>query len=198
MSVRSELQAAVASTRGLFGAAACSCALATEDGSSLEFVAADGAGADQIVGVTLPVSRGIAGFVALSGQPMAIGDVARDERFARDVAEQTEYVPTAILAAPLLDPDGETIGVIEVLDPTREDESRIGTQRGTAAELAALTVVATQVSAIVRLSGQVDSVPGLPADLVATLSELAALGPPGARLAREVLASVLAFARGQR
>src|SRR3712207_8542927 len=49
-------------------AAACSCALASEDGTELEFVAADGAGADQIRGVRLPAGRGIAGFVALSGQ----------------------------------------------------------------------------------------------------------------------------------
>jgi len=153
MSVETELAAVVATTRGLFAAAACSCALADDDGAGLTFVAADGAGADEIVGVRLPVSRGIVGFVALSGQPIGIGDVARDDRFARDVAESTRYVPTSILAAPLLDADGEVIGVLEVLDPARgDDESRLGGRRGTAAELAALTVVASQAAAVVRLA----------------------------------------------
>ena len=79
------------------------------------------------------MSRGVAGFVALSGQALAT-DVSRDDRFARDIAESTNYIPTIILAAPLLDEDGETIGVLEVLDPSRpDDETRLGTQRGTAA-----------------------------------------------------------------
>ena len=93
MSLETELQAACAATRGLFGAAACSCALALDEGAELEFVAADGAGAENIVGVRLPIGRGIAGFVALSGQPIAITDVANDERFARD-----PYSPTSTAA----------------------------------------------------------------------------------------------------
>jgi signal transduction protein with GAF and PtsI domain len=157
MTLEAELAAACAGLRGLFGAAACSCALATEDGTELEFVAADGAGAEAIVGVRLPVSRGIAGFVAIAGQPIAIADVAADQRFARDVAESTEYVPSAILAAPLFDEAGETIGVLEVLDPVRPDgDSRLGAQRGGAADLAVLGLVATQVAAVVRLSRRLD------------------------------------------
>ncbi len=152
MTLTSELEAVLASTRGLFAAAACSCALATEDGSSLTFVAASGAGAAEIVGVTLPVSRGIVGYVALSGQPIVVADVHRDERFARDIAETTDYVPQTILAVPMLDPDGDVMGVIEVLDPTTGDqESRLGGQRGTVAELGVLTVIASQVAAVVRL-----------------------------------------------
>jgi signal transduction protein with GAF and PtsI domain len=176
------LQASVAATRGLFAAAACSCALATEDGGSLEFVAADGAGAGAIVGVRLPVARGIAGFVALSGQPMAIADVSRDDRFARDVAEATDYVPITILAAPLLDPDGETLGVLEVLDPVRPDGgARLGTQGGTAAELAALTVVASQVAVVVRL-----------------LQAAGGPAPAEAALVRDVLAAVASYRSGSR
>lgn len=197
MSVETELEAGVAATRELFGAAACSCALATADGASLQFVAAAGAGAAEIVGVTMPVSRGVAGWVALTGQAIAVSDVTRDDRFARDIAEATQFVPTSILAAPLLDPDGETIGVIEVLDPFRSgDESALGGQRGTAAELAALTVIASQLSSVIRLSGLVASVPGVAPELVSSLAALSALGDGGVRLAREVLESVTTYARG--
>lgn len=199
MTMAAELQAGVSATRELFGAAACSCALATADGASLQFIAADGAGAAGIIGVTLPVSRGIAGWVALTGQPIAVGDVTRDERFARDIAEATEYVPTTILAAPLLDPEGETIGVIEVLDPLHSGgDSFLAGQRGTGAELAVLTVVASQISSVVRLSGLVESVPGVPAELVPALAALTSMGDGGVRLAREVLESVATYTRGLR
>jgi signal transduction protein with GAF and PtsI domain len=113
----------VEATRALFGAAACSIALVDGDGSTLTYVASDGAGAEEIVGVSMPVSRGIAGWAAMSGQPIAVRDVQSDPRFARDVAESTHYVPTAIYAAPMLDSDGEVLGVVSVLDPVVEETS---------------------------------------------------------------------------
>ena len=142
MSPADDLSHAVAAVRALFDAAACSCALADEDGELLEFVAADAVGAQDIVGVTIPVSRGIAGWAAMSGQPIAVRDVQTDPRFARDVAESTHYVPRQILAAPLLSADGEVIGVVEVLDP-RVDEASDWTITvlGTVAALLAMLVV---------------------------------------------------------
>jgi signal transduction protein with GAF and PtsI domain len=143
--VDTSLGRCVEATRGLFGAAACSIALVDDDGSTLRFVASDGAGADEIVGVTIPVSRGIAGWAAMSGQPIAVRDVQTDARFARDVAESTHYVPTAIYAAPMLDAEGEVLGVMSVLDPV-VDESSDWTLSvlGTIAGLTAL--VATSVA----------------------------------------------------
>lgn len=117
MSREDALTRSVTAVRGLFDAAACSCALATAEGSGLVFVAADGAGAEQILGVELPVGRGLVGWAAMSGQPVSISDVGSDARFARDVAETTAYVPTTILAAPFFDAGGEVLGVLEVLDP---------------------------------------------------------------------------------
>lgn len=134
----------VEATRSLFGAAACSIALVDDDGATLEFVASDGEGAAEIVGVTIPVSRGIAGWAAMSGQPIAVRDVQSDSRFARDVAESTHYVPTAIYAAPMLDASGEVVGVASVLDPV-VDETSDWTLHvlGTIAGLMALVTTAT-------------------------------------------------------
>ena len=87
---RPDLSSAVAAVRDLFGAAAASCALVEDAGDRLTFVAASGAGADRILGVQLPVGRGIAGWVAMTDQAIAVRDVASDTRFARDVAEATE------------------------------------------------------------------------------------------------------------
>ena len=113
----------VGSVRTLFGAAACSLALVDDEGEQLRYVAADGVGADEILGVSLPVGRGIGGWAAMSGQPIAVRDVATDARFARDVAESTHYVPEVILAAPLLSTAGEVVGVVSVLDPDTEESS---------------------------------------------------------------------------
>ena len=146
MSELDDLSRSVASIRALFGAAACSCALVEEDGATLRYVAADGEGATAIVGVELPVSRGVAGWAAMSGQPIAIRDVSTDPRFARDVAESTSYVPRSILAAPVFDAAGEVLGVLSVLDATAEAASEWA--------LAVLGTLASQVGMLL------DATPG--------------------------------------
>jgi GAF domain-containing protein len=99
----------------LFHAAACSLALLTDDQTELVFHVASGAGAEDVVGMRIPSSQGIAGWVVTSGQPIAIDNVQSDARFRRDVAESTGYVPESILAMPL-ETERRMIGVISVLD----------------------------------------------------------------------------------
>jgi signal transduction protein with GAF and PtsI domain len=149
MSAIEGLSRSVAAVRELFDAAACSCALATEDGSALTFVAADGAGAAEVIGVEIPVGRGLVGWAAMSGQRVSVGDVRTDARFALDVAESTGYVPTVVLAAPFVDQSGEVLGVLEVLDPAN------GTTG--AWPLAVLGTLASQLSAIVAAGGASES-----------------------------------------
>jgi len=101
--------------RERLGAAACSVAVLDDD--ALSYVAADGEGADEIVGTRLDGGRGVAGFVVAAAQSVYLDEVAADPRFARDVAESTGYVPTGILAVPLVGNEG-ILGVLTVLDPT--------------------------------------------------------------------------------
>ena len=68
-----------------------------------------------MIGLTVPPTQGIAGYVYSTGQALALSDVASDSRFNRDAAQQTGYVPRSIAAAPLLDEQG-TVGVLQVLD----------------------------------------------------------------------------------
>jgi signal transduction protein with GAF and PtsI domain len=116
--------------RALFDAAACSVALLEPSETHLRYVAAVGVGADEIVGVRLPVNRGIAGWVVSSGQPIGVADVQSDVRFDKAVAESTGYVPRTILAVPLEGPEGDPLGVIQVLDPgqhgDRDDMTLLG------------------------------------------------------------------------
>ena len=101
--------------RRYFRAAACWMATLDEDTDELVYVAASGAGESQVLGVRLPVSRGIAGWIAQSGPPLSVSDLSRDTRFAfaRDVAESTNYIPTALLAI-AVETAGRGIGVFSV------------------------------------------------------------------------------------
>ena len=143
------LTRSVAAVRELFDAAACSCALANPDGAALTFTAADGIGAAEVIGVEVPVGRGLVGWTAMSGQPVAVRDVRTDARFARDIAEGTGYVPTAILAAPFFDSAGEVVGVLEVLDPAIDTSGDW--------PLTVLGTLASQLAAIVAGAGPSDS-----------------------------------------
>lgn len=149
MTADDPLTRSVAAVRALFDAAACSCALASEDGGSLTFTAADGEGAAEVIGVEIPVGRGLVGWAAMSGQPVAVRDVRSDARFAKDVAESTGYVPTTILAAPFVDAGGEVLGVLEVLDP--------GIDITGDWPLAVLGTLASQLAAVIAGGGASDS-----------------------------------------
>lgn len=109
------LRSLTGTARQLFGAAACSLALLSQDGSELVYTTAAGAGADDVTGMRMPSSQGIAGWVVQSGQPIAVSDLAADPRFSRETAERTGYVPRAILAVPVETPQ-QMLGVISLLD----------------------------------------------------------------------------------
>ena len=96
------LLGAVCSTaRRVFRAAACSVAELDADAGSLVYRVADGEGAERITGTRLPLDRGVASYVATSGQALAVDQVHQDPRFATDVAAATGYVPQALLVVPV-------------------------------------------------------------------------------------------------
>lgn len=112
--------------RTFFAAKAASITLLDEETNELVFEAVAGEGADTLVGTRFPANQGVAGFVATAGQPLVLEDVNKDPRFARDVAEETGYVPKALIAAPLLRGD-RVLGVLSVLD--RRDEEPFGLEQ---------------------------------------------------------------------
>jgi GAF domain-containing protein len=164
--------------RRVFGAAACSLAVLEADEEHLVFRAASGEGADEVVGMRLPATKGIAGWVVSSGQPIAVHDVRADPRFAVDVAESTGYVPRSILAAPMI-ASGEAIGVVEVLDATQAQD-RTG--------LEMVTLLATHAAFAVELS-----VTPSPRDPSEVVSEVARLGAVEQRAAAGLLTEFLDY-----
>jgi GAF domain-containing protein len=97
---------------------AASVSIARIDDNELLYEAAEGAGARNVIGLRLPSNSGIAGYVAHTGQSLVVDEVQADPRFAREVAERVGYVPTSMLAVPVVDDSDQVVGVISVLDRT--------------------------------------------------------------------------------
>ncbi|HZN16635.1 MAG TPA: GAF domain-containing protein [Micromonosporaceae bacterium] len=110
------LRSTVRLARLSFSAAAASVFLYDPERDALVFEASSGVGEDQLVGVAIPADRGIAGWVANTGEPIVIRGVSDDARFNRDFAAGTGLLPDIIMATPV-EHAGEVLGVLEVLDP---------------------------------------------------------------------------------
>ena len=96
--------------------------------------------------VRLPLTAGLAGYVARTGETVNIADAYADERFNPEVDAGTGYRTTSVLCMPLRSPRGPTVGVIEVLNRqegrfTHDDEARLAG----ICEQAAVLVEALQV-----------------------------------------------------
>jgi len=143
---RELLRTIVEMTRAVFAAKACS--LLSHDPSTRELVfeAVAGEGADTLVGQRIPATTGLAGWSLASEEPIAVEDVKRDPRWARDFAEETGYVPTRLSVHPLLY-DERSRGVMEVLDQ--------GTGRLVGlADMDVLGLIAPHAAAVLALAQQ--------------------------------------------
>lgn len=109
------LQSIVSAAARIFGADAAAILLVDEAQGCLVFRVEVGNKQPDLVGTRIPLDKGIAGYVAMTGQAIAVSNVQQDARFNLDFARSTGYVPDSILAAPLLLGD-RVIGVLEVLD----------------------------------------------------------------------------------
>lgn len=109
------LQSIVDAAAKIFGASAASIALVDEAQQTIVFKVAYGVGREKVVGLSIPLDHGLAGYVVMTGQPISVRDVQQDPRFNQDFASSTGYVPRSILATPLVAGD-RVIGVMEVLD----------------------------------------------------------------------------------
>lgn len=115
---RELLQSIVDVARAIFHAKAASIFLLEEESDELVFEAVSGEGSATLIGRRFPSDTGVAGWVLSSRQPLVIENVAEDVRFSRQAAESTGYVPTAVMAAPLIHED-RALGVLNVLDRAR-------------------------------------------------------------------------------
>lgn len=200
----------------VFGARACSIALLDESAEELRFEASSRGPDDPIIGVSLPLGRGIAGWAASSGQAIAVDDVTGDPRFARDVAEAAGYMPTSILAMPIEGED-DVLGVIEVLDrrPGPRDMEMLGLFASGAAlaihdarvfsnlagvlfeAAAAATADRSLAQALARQAASAPAPQAELAELAAAFAELGRLGPAERAAATRLVTHFLDYVRAR-
>ncbi|WP_020613830.1 HD domain-containing phosphohydrolase [Sediminispirochaeta bajacaliforniensis] len=70
-------------------------------------------GVDRIV---IPLSKGVAGYVATTGKSMITNDAYADERFDKQVDSETGYRTRSIIALPIRDSAGEVMGVYQAIN----------------------------------------------------------------------------------
>src|ERR1051325_2577494 len=80
--------------------------------------------------IRLPMGKGIAGYVAVTGETINIPDAYADPRFNAEIDRRTGYRTKTILSMPMKNKEGTIIGVFQLLNKsggafTREDEEFI-------------------------------------------------------------------------
>jgi signal transduction protein with GAF and PtsI domain len=99
------LRSIVDATVGIFRAEAASIALLDEASGDLKFVVAAGAQGEPVVGLTIPPTQGLAGYVFSTGESIALSDPSKDPRFGRGgrvhgVHATSTAVPSRTATAP--------------------------------------------------------------------------------------------------
>lgn len=182
MSRRALLQSIADVARAIFLSQAASIAVLDAESGHFRFEAVSGVGAERLLGTSFPLGQGIAGTVAQTGEPVVVDDLTNDPRFARGVAEESGYVPQAMMVAPLLG-DEDTLGVLSVLDRGRtgrtslEELNLLGAFAEQAALALALGESAEQAAAlgagerarVTRLATRIDTLSGPRRDAVVQL-----------------------------
>ena len=115
MDLQAILSQVITSTNEIFEAEAGSVALLEPSGKEITIRAAVGAGADAVRGLSLPVDKGVIGWVVTTEEPALIPDVRLDERFNQAVDEESGFHTKSILCVPMK-VDDHTIGVIELMN----------------------------------------------------------------------------------
>jgi GAF domain-containing protein len=118
-SEREELRAIVQVAASVLDAEAAALFLVDEDKEELRFVVALGGSSERVENLTLPMGEGLAGYVASTGQPLAVSNVETDARFAASFAQKVAYIPRNVLCVPMMLGD-RTVGVLEMLDKRGE------------------------------------------------------------------------------
>jgi FixJ family two-component response regulator len=117
------LHAGIASALAdLLGAGKTSLLLVDEAGAELRVAAATGAAVAAERMDPVPVGAGVAGVVFAAGEPLVLGDLGADARFASRTARE-RYRSRSVALAPVPGPDGPT-GVLCATD--REDGAAFG------------------------------------------------------------------------
>jgi len=113
LNLKSVLELMITEARALIDAEGASVVLLSN--AELVFAAAAGPGAEQLVGVKMPITAGIAGWVVREGRAVRVNDVCGDPRFYTGIDKMTSLTTHSVLAVPLRVKD-TVAGVIEAVN----------------------------------------------------------------------------------
>jgi GAF domain-containing protein len=217
------LEQIVQAAMHVLNARAGSLYLVEEESEQLVWEVALGDRASTLIGRRIPLGQGVAGWVAATGQAIAVADVQQDPRWAQDVGRAVGYAPKTMLAMPLLLRDRVT-GVLQLLD-------RDGGNPFSAADMATLGRFANQAAVAIEQSRAVRSLAALMraaisnldqegnlaeravafaertedsadyreiVELAGLLGEIARRGDSGRRLSLDVTGAIVTYLRTQR
>ncbi len=114
LDVTEVMQSMLSQMNQLLNAEAISVALADED--ALVFTVADGSGADELIGLRIPRTTGIAGWVMENREPVLTNDPQNDPRLSRSGDDRTGTETKAMIVAPL-EADNRMLGTIQAINP---------------------------------------------------------------------------------
>lgn len=95
-------------------AEAASILLADEATGDLTFRAAVGGEPDRIKRMKIKAGQGISGFVAQTGRPQVVNDIAKDKRHSQHISDDVGYHPKNVLCVPLIWDEGA--GALQLLN----------------------------------------------------------------------------------
>jgi Nif-specific regulatory protein len=134
------LELIIESAAQVVQAKAASLLLVEPKTNTLFFQVATGDKKDEIKEYRVKMGQGIAGHVAMTGEPLLIDDVANDPRWYKEISESIRFETQSIACVPLK-LNEETIGVVQIID--RQDGSPLqSTDMDLLNEFAALAALA--------------------------------------------------------
>lgn len=107
-------------TTKLTKAEAASLMLIDEEHKEFVFEVATGEKKEELKQIRLPLTEGIAGWVAKHKRPVSISDVQKDPRFSSKIDKEVKFESKSILCVPLLIKD-RLIGVVEAVNKIGEE-----------------------------------------------------------------------------
>lgn len=138
------LEAALASIEAKDG----SLLLVDDDADELAFVVVHGDARERLQGHRIPISTGIAGWVARNQEAVLVPNVNLDPRFSQSVDRDFRFKTTSLLCAPV-SRHGRLLGVIQGLN---KENSKTFSE----ADLTLLSVVARQAAEAIHLVNTMD------------------------------------------
>ncbi len=113
LNLKSVLELMITEARALVDAEGASVVLLSD--AELVFAAAAGPGAEELVGVRMPITAGIAGWVVREGRAVRVNDTRSDPRFYAGIDKMTSLTTRSVLAVPLRI-KGAIAGIVEAIN----------------------------------------------------------------------------------